>query len=92
VSEETSRRKANHLPGLIQPADYLETHWKHLTEFLCQVYATALIYDALRLAQAEIAKKVDVEPGLGITLEKSNGIRRKRRRRFTSYSKIPGAK
>jgi hypothetical protein len=36
VSEETSRRKAKHLPGLIQPVDYLETLWKHLTESLCQ--------------------------------------------------------
>mgnify|MGYP005814325495 CR=1 FL=1 len=118
-----------------------------------QVYATALIYDALRLAQEEIARKVDVEPERlspeklfprilenmvkltwaeegaekyywrvkaqntdapppdlhlerlpafklslqGITLEKRNGHRRKRRyckgrRQFTSYSKIPGAK
>jgi hypothetical protein len=118
-----------------------------------QVYATALVYDALRLAQAEIAQKVDVEPERlspeklfprilenmvkltwaeegaekyywkvkaqnpeapppdlhlerlpafklslqGITLEKRNGHRRKRRfckgrRQFTSYSKIPGAK
>jgi hypothetical protein len=36
VSDETSKRKAKHLPGLIQPVDYLETLWKHLTESLCQ--------------------------------------------------------
>ena len=36
MSEETSKRKAKHLPGLIQPVDYLETLWKHLTESLCQ--------------------------------------------------------
>jgi hypothetical protein len=29
-------RKAKHLPGLIQPVDYLATLWTHLTESLCQ--------------------------------------------------------
>lgn len=36
MSEESANRKAKHLPGLIQPVDYLETLWKHLTESLCQ--------------------------------------------------------
>ena len=36
MSDESSKRKAKHLPGLIQPVDYLETLWTHLTESLCQ--------------------------------------------------------
>lgn len=36
MQNTTSPRKAKHLPGLIQPVDYLETLWKHLTESLCE--------------------------------------------------------
>ncbi|HKP96918.1 MAG TPA: hypothetical protein VJ385_14285 [Fibrobacteria bacterium] len=36
MSEVIPQRKAKHLPGLIQPVDYLETLWRHLTESLCQ--------------------------------------------------------